>query len=216
MKSFYKPLLISFLLAKFVKTRTLTNEKALPHWSRQLTNNTSINFDAYKPVLQVTSFGLITEDEVESMSKAWGDALINISKAYEEEGFDAAKNLTEKAIDKFFCYHLGIPVGFKLSRSIAPQTFRTTPEAAVAYFVGNNSDYPNDTGFALQGWVQVKYYRATDLLLGRVALSMGTEHLTNKDGNVTLVDKTWGLLKEDNGNICIMIQHNSVPYSPDK
>jgi hypothetical protein len=217
MKSFIKSSLIFFFLFTLVnanKLRASPDDEAV-FWSRRLTNS-SMNFTDFKPELSITSFGVITEDEVGNMSTAWGDTLINISKTYEGEGFDAAKNFTEKAIDKFFCYHLGIPVGLKPSRSIAPQTFRTTPEAALAYYVGNNSDYPNDTGFALRGWVKVENYPATILLLGRIALSMGTELLTNKDGNVTLVDKTWGLLKEDNGNICIMIQHGSVPYSPDK
>jgi hypothetical protein len=214
-KPMFKPLLIFFLLAKSAISKLgaqTSNEETNLFWSRLLAG---ANLDDYKPKQSVTTFGLITEEEVSNMNKAWGETLIGIGKTYEEEGFDAAKALTEQALKNFFCYHLGIPVGLKPSRSIAPQTFRTTPEAALAYYVGNNSAYPNDKGFALKGWIKVENYPATVLLLGRMALSMGTEHLTDKNGNITLVDKTWGLMKEDDGNICIVIQHGSVPYSPD-
>jgi hypothetical protein len=214
MKSFYKSSLIFFFLFTLVnanKLRASPDEEAV-FWSRQLA---SMNLTDFKPEPKITTFGVITEDEVGNMNKAWGDSLANISKTYEEEGFDAAKNLTEQLIDKFFCFHLGIPVGVKPSRAVAPQTFRTTPEGVLANYVGNNSDYPNDTGFALKGWVKVENYPSTILLLGRVALFMGTYSLTNKDGNVTLLDITWGFLKEDDGNLCFTIGHGSLPYSPD-
>jgi hypothetical protein len=43
---------------------------------------------------------------------------------------------------------------------------------------------------------------------------MGNVLLTNKDGKVTTVDKTWQFLKDDNGNLRIILHHSSLPYTP--
>jgi hypothetical protein len=50
----------------------------------------------------------ITESEVLAAQKAWGDALISISKTYETEGKDAAKALAGKVIDEAYGYQFGL------------------------------------------------------------------------------------------------------------
>jgi hypothetical protein len=169
---------------------------------------------SYAIGLPVASVDLITDDDVLAMHTAWGNALVSISKTYEGQGYDAAKELAQSVLDSSYCYRLGIPVLFKPTLAYGDQTFRTTEKGALSYFVGDNDDYPSDKGFALKGWRSFSSYPAAILLLGNVALSIGKVHLTDKYGNVTIVDKTWGFKKTEDGSLCILLHHSSVPYSP--
>jgi hypothetical protein len=37
--------------------------------------------------------------------------------------------------------------------------------------------------------------------------------LTDKDGKVTTVDKTWQFKKDDSGKLRIVVHHSSLPYA---
>ncbi len=126
-----------------------------------------------------------------------------------DQRFDA---VGRKVIDEAYGYNLG-PVLFKPTLAEAPQTFRTTRDGALAYFVGGDEDYPNDTGFALKGWTKVEIRNAAIHINGDVASTMGNVILTNKDGSVTTVDKTWKFKKTDDGKLRIVLHHSSLPYS---
>lgn len=154
----------------------------------------------------------ISEAELLAAQKGWGDALVAISEAYARSGQPAAKALAEKVIDGAYGYNFG-PVLFKPTLAEAPQTFRTTREGALSYFVGGNSAFPKDTGFALKGWKKVDIQNAAIFLAGDVATSMGNVSFTDKDGKVTTVDKTWKFKKDDAGNLRIVVHHSSLPYS---
>ena len=154
----------------------------------------------------------ITESEVLAAQKAWGDALISISKTYETEGKDAAKALAGKVIDEAYGYQFGL-VLFKPTLTTAPQTFRTTRASALAYFVGDDPAFPRDKGFALNGWRKVESKNIGIFISGDTATSMGKVTLTDKDGNVITVDKTWQFFKDDTGKLRIIVHHSSLPYS---
>lgn len=162
---------------------------------------------ARTPVLNTT----ISESEVLAAQQAWGDALVAISTTYEKSGQPAAKALAEKVIDTAYGYQLG-SVLFKPTLTIAPQTFRTTREGALAYFVGGNPSFPADSGFALKGWRKVSIDNAAIFIAGDVATTMGKVSITDKEGKVTTVDKTWQFLKDDNGKLRIVVHHSSLPY----
>ncbi|WP_271253549.1 metal-independent carbonic anhydrase [Pseudanabaena sp. Chao 1811] len=154
----------------------------------------------------------ITESEVLEAQKAWGEALVSISTTYEKEGKDAAKELAGKVIDKAYGYQFGL-VLFKPTLTTAPQTFRTTRASALAYFVGDDPAFPRDKGFALNGWRKVEINNIGIFISGDTATSMGKVNLTDKDGNVVTVDKTWQFFKDDSGKLRIIVHHSSLPYS---
>lgn len=153
----------------------------------------------------------ISEAEVLAAQKAWGDALVAISDAHAKGGQAAAKALAEKVIDAAYGYNFG-PVLFKPTLTEAPQTFRTTRDGALAYFVGGDSRYPKDSGFALKGWKKVEIENAALFLAGDVASTMGHVRITDKDGKVTTVDKTWKFKKDDAGKLRIVVHHSSLPF----
>lgn len=154
----------------------------------------------------------ITQAEVEAAQTAWGDALVQISTDYAEGGIDKARATAQAVIAAAYGYDLG-PVLFKPTLTEAPQTFRTTAEGALAYFVGHDDAFPGDTGFALKGWTDVEIENAAIFISGNTAKTMGNVHITNADGSVTTVDKTWGYQRDDAGNLRIVLHHSSLPFS---
>lgn len=154
----------------------------------------------------------ITEAEVLAAQKAWCQALVDISSANDKGGQKAAKDLAEKVIDGAYGYQMGA-VLFKPTLTVAPQTFRTTRAGALAYFVGGDSSFPKDTGFALKGWTKCESKNAAVFIAGDSATTMGNVMITGKDGKVTTVDKTWKYVKDDAGKLRIVVHHSSLPFS---
>lgn len=154
----------------------------------------------------------ISEAEVINAQKSWCKALVDISQTADKDGVPAAKALAEKVIDGAYGYQMGA-VLFKPTLTVAPQTFRTTRAGALAYFVGGDSNFPKDTGFALKGWTQCEARNAAIFITGDSASSMGNVVITDKKGKVTTVDKTWKYVKDDAGTLRIVVHHSSLPYS---
>merc|ERR1712061_285350 len=160
----------------------------------------------------VKSTSTITNGEMRAAQKAWGDALVKISKTYEAEGFAAAKALAETVIDSAYGYKYG-PVLFKPTLAGGSQTFRPTRKGALSYFVGGDSEYPNDSGFGIKGWRKVKFVNSAIWKQGNIGIAQGNVHFTNKDGSITTVDKTFGYFKAPDGSVVIILHHSSLPYS---
>jgi len=155
----------------------------------------------------------ITNDELTAARQAWGEGLIAISKAYEDGGIDAARPVAEDVLDAAYGYNLG-PVLFKPTMASGDQTFRPTRDGALAYFVGHDTGYPLDGGFGLKGWRAMKSVTSATFVEGDVAMWMGEVMLTDKDGNITQVDKSFGYKKDAAGVLRIVLHHSSLPYQP--
>jgi hypothetical protein len=154
----------------------------------------------------------ITETEVLGAQQAWCKALVDISAANASGGQPAAKALAEKVIDSAYAYQQGA-VLFKPTLTTSPQTFRTARDGALAYFVGGNPAFPNDTGFALKGWNKCEIANSAVLIHGDTASTLGNVLFTGPDGKVTTVDKTWTFVKDGAGKLRIVVHHSSLPYA---
>jgi hypothetical protein len=164
------------------------------------------------PTAQVATYAPITAAEVENAQQAWCSALVAISTEADTKGLAAAKALAGQVIDSAYAYGMG-PVLFKPTLAAAPQTFRTTRDGALSYFVGDDTAYPNDGGFALKHWRSCKSENAGILVTGNSALSMGNVSMWDDKGNMTRVDKTWGYVRDGDGKLRIALHHSSLPYS---
>ncbi|MEL6640285.1 MAG: phosphoribosyl-AMP cyclohydrolase [Pseudomonadota bacterium] len=153
----------------------------------------------------------ITEQDLAAARGAWGDALVAIAKAYEADGIEGARKLASDVLDAAYGYDLG-PVLFKPTLSGGEKTFRTTKKGALSYFVGHDSDYPSDGGFGIKGWRDVTSETAASFIDGDVGMWMGWMIMTDKDGQVTKVDKTFGYKKLADGSLKIVLHHSSLPF----
>lgn len=155
----------------------------------------------------------ITQEEVVAAQNAWGDALVRIATTHDERGIDAARTVAGEVIDSAYAY-ASTPVLFKPTLAAPPTTFRTTREGALSYFVGGDPNFPGDSGFALRGWRNYEIQNAAIFIDGDTALTMGNVRLTDRNGAVTVVDKTWGFHRGEDGRLRIVLHHSSLPYQP--
>lgn len=161
---------------------------------------------------KTTNFN-ITEEMVVKAQQAWAESLLKISKTYLDKG--DYKKVANEALDKGYNYENGI-VLFKPTLTTGEQTFRMDKEGALAYFIGGNPKYKDDSGFALKGWVKYGIANKGIILNGSTAISMGNIILTDTKGNVVVVDKTWGFKMNEFGDLKIILHHSSLPYKPAK
>lgn len=156
----------------------------------------------------------VTETEVQAAQEAWGKALVQISRDFDSGGIQKATQTANAVLDAAYGYNMG-PVLFKPTLTHGEQTFRTTREGALAYFVGGSKTFPDDSGFALKGWEKYEYKNAGVIIDGDMAITMGNVYLYDKKGQITKVDKTWAFRKDDQGKLRIVLHHSSLPYTPE-
>ncbi|MCZ8342461.1 MAG: hypothetical protein O9301_05475 [Leptospira sp.] len=154
----------------------------------------------------------ITEMEVVAAQKAWGQGIVEIGKVYSQGGdyVDAAA----KHINKFYGYDLSL-VLFKPTLASVDQ-FRTSFDSALSYFVGGNSVFPEDKGFAIKPWSSVRWknYGIVNNSCN-MAVAMGNYWFTPAAGGAdTKVEYTFGYVKGKDGELRIVVHHSSVPYNP--
>lgn len=154
----------------------------------------------------------ITETDLAKARTAWGDGLIAISKAYDESGIEGARAIAGDLLDALYGFEFG-PILFKPTLSGGAQTFRTDRTGTLSYFIGDNSDFPQDTGFGLKSWREVTSETASFFIEGDVAMWMGWVTFTSKDGAVVKVDKSFGYRRAEDGSLKLVLHHSSLPYS---
>ena len=96
---------------------------------------------------------MIQEQEVLAAQKAWGEGIVRIGKVFLDDG--DFRSAAEEHINAFYNYQEGT-VLFKPTL-VSQKQFRTDFDGALSYFVGGNSDYPEDHGFAIKPWSDVNW-----------------------------------------------------------
>ncbi len=154
------------------------------------------------------SFKPITEEEIREALINWGKGLVSIANAYAEEKDYMA--IARNVIERCYAYDIG-PVLFKPTLA-SEVMFRTTFEGALSYFVSGNSNFPEDTGFALKPWVQADFELAGIVHGCSQGVAMGNKLLLDKSKNITVANFTMGFIRDDRGNLKINLHHSSLPY----
>ncbi len=152
----------------------------------------------------------ITISEIEAAQKQWAQGLVEIGAAYTSGG--NYQQTASDLINKLYAYNYerGV-VLFKPTKAVeAP--FRRSHQSALSYFVGGDKYYPEDKGFALAPWVNIKFNNDAIYVHGDVAVVMGQYTFTNADNDQAQVEYTLGYVKDAQGNLKIFIQHSSLPF----
>lgn len=154
---------------------------------------------------------MITKDEVLKAQKKWAEALIEIGTLKNDR--KACESRTKEKLNELYAYDYGT-VLFKPTRATENQ-FRGKKEGALSYFIGGNSTYSEDTGFALQPWSDVRFENTDIILNDESAIAMGNYFFTESgSGTVKKVEYTFGYMKSPDGSLKINVHHSSVPFTP--
>ena len=152
---------------------------------------------------------MITLDNIENIQKEWGDSLVKLGRL--KNNRDACEKEAESLLNKLYGYNNGT-VLFKPTKAKDDQ-FRLTFEGAKSYFIGENSAFSEDSGFALQPWTNVRFENASVILNDNNAIAMGNYFFTQTNGNVVKVEYTFGYFLDSNKDLLINLHHSSLPYS---
>ncbi|NNU16836.1 phosphoribosyl-AMP cyclohydrolase [Parvularcula sp. ZS-1/3] len=154
----------------------------------------------------------ITEQEVVEAQQAWGDGIVKIGQVYRNNG-DYVKAAADH-INKFYGYDQSL-VLFKPTLASVDQ-FRASFDGALSYFVNNNESYPEDKGFALRPWTNVRWENAGITNNScTMAVAMGNYFFTPADGSgETKVEYTIGYIKDAEGDLRMVVHKSSLPYDP--
>ncbi len=150
---------------------------------------------------------MIDVADVEVAQQAWGEGIVAISSAHNEGGDFVA--LATDHVNTLYAYQLG-PVLFKPTLATINQ-FRPTFETALSYFVASNGACPEDKGFAIKGWTNVRFENSDVIIDGNTALAMGNYFFTAPDGAEVKVEYTFGYIQDDDGKLRIQLHHSSMP-----
>jgi len=152
---------------------------------------------------------MITKEEVLSQQKQWSDGFLNIMKLYSES--TDYKQEAVNYLTNLYGFHMG-EVFFKPTLA-SVQQFRLTKEAALSYFIGGNSNFDEDSGFALLGWKAVRFENIGIKIEGNIAISMGNYFFQKEDKSELKVEYTFVYKKDDSGKLYIILHDSHFPYN---
>ena len=150
---------------------------------------------------------MITKEDVLSIQKKWSNGLLEIVNQH-QNNLDFSSCASE-FIDRLYDYQ-NTEVLFKPTLAIEIQ-FRDSKDAALSYFIGNNSNFSEDNGFALKGWSNVKWENSGIQLFENIAIAMGNYFFTNNDGTIK-VEFSFVYKKDKNGDLKIILHDSHLPY----
>jgi len=150
---------------------------------------------------------MITEKDIEQFQKRWGDGIIKISKMFlDNEDYISE---TKQFISDLYSYS-SEKVLFKPTLASESQ-FRLDKESALSYFIGNNSEFKEDSGFATKGWTNIRWFNAGIQLHNKLAISMGNYYFTNEDGDLK-VEFSIVYKRDTENNLKIILHDSHLPY----
>ena len=152
---------------------------------------------------------MIEEANINDAQRAWGDGIVAIANAHQSGGDYVG--IASNHVETLYAYGL-TNVLFKPTLASIEQ-FRPDFESALSYFVASNNACPEDKGFAIKGWTNVRFENADIILEDSAALAMGNYFFTSPEGDEVKVEYTFGYIVDSSGSLRIQLHHSSMPAS---
>ena len=146
--------------------------------------------------------------EIEKAQEKWGNGIVKIGEL--KDTIKECRMFTLDFISKMYDYENGI-VQFKPTKASDAQ-FRGDVKSALSYFIGSDSDFCEDSGFALNPWVNVDFENNSINIINDIAIAMGNYFFTNNNGDKTKVEYSFVYKKNDQGDLKIILHHSSLPF----
>jgi hypothetical protein len=151
-----------------------------------------------------------TAQTIEKLQRSWADGIIAIGQA--SLSSDDYQNLAQQFVRDHYLFQDDKPLLFKPTRA-CDIPFRGTIQGATSYFVGGDQNFPEDNGFALEPWLDIKFKNYEMLLEDELAIAMGEYYLTSKQDKCIKVEYTLGYKLDASGVAKIFLHHSSFPFS---
>ena len=152
---------------------------------------------------------MITKEEVLSVQKQWSVGLLNIGKLYSESA--DYKQAAVNYLSELYGFQMG-EVFFKPTLA-SVQQFRLTREDALSYFIGGNSNFDEDSGFALLGWKAIRFENVGIKIEGNIAIAMGNYFFQKENESEVKVEYTFVYKQDDYGKLYIILHDSHFPYN---
>ena len=146
--------------------------------------------------------------EIEKAQEKWGNGIVKIGEL--KDTIKECRMFTLDFISKMYDYEKGI-VQFKPTKASDAQ-FRGDIKAALSYFIGSDSDFSEDSGFALNPWVKVDFENNSINIINDLAIAMGNYFFTDNNGDKTKVEYSFVYKKNNKGDLKIILHHSSLPF----
>ena len=137
----------------------------------------------------------------------WASGIVEIGKT--KNNFKESVSVTTKFINELYDFENG-NVQFKPTKASEKQ-FRNDFESALSYFIGNNTDFSEDSGFALNPWVSVEFKNDSLKVYDDIGIAMGNYFFIDQNGVKTKVEYSF-VYKKVGDSLKIILHHSSLPY----
>tara|TARA_B100000767_G_scaffold44753_1_gene39027 strand:- start:2378 stop:2839 length:462 start_codon:yes stop_codon:yes gene_type:complete len=152
---------------------------------------------------------MILKKEVLNIQEKWSDGLLKIGKQYRNSSDYKQEALNY--LSDLYGFHMG-EVFFKPTLASAQQ-FRLTKDGALSYFIGGDSNFKEDSGFALLEWQAVRFENIGLRVEGNIAIVMGNYFFQKEDKSEVKVEYTFIYKKDDSGKLYIILHDSHFPYN---
>ena len=116
---------------------------------------------------------------VSDLQKKWAEGIIEIGK-YKDDS-TKCKEVASKVLDELYAFENG-QILFKPTRAKS-QPFRHNKIETLSYFIGGNSSFPEDIGFALEPWEEISFKNSAILTYNDRIMIMGRAFFLDKCNN---------------------------------
>ena len=150
---------------------------------------------------------MVSEADINIAQKAWGDGIVAIASTHLAGGDYVG--IARNHVETLYAYGIST-VLFKPTLASVEQ-FRPNFESALSYFVASNNACPEDKGFAIKGWTNVRFENSDIILRDDSSVAMGNYFFTTPEGDEVKVEYTFGYIVDSSGNLRINLHHSSMP-----
>ena len=157
-------------------------------------------------VLILSLIKMITKEDIINIQKDWSNALIDIGKL--KNNWQECKSFAILKIEELYFLD---KVLFKptMAKEIS---FRHTKEGILSYFIGNNKNFKEDNGFALNVWQKIRFENSKIILEEETALAMGHYFFSSEEIRENKVEYSFVYRKTRDGKLKIQLHHSSLPF----
>ena len=149
---------------------------------------------------------MVTREQVEAAQAAWGEAVVYVGSATD---WDESRRRADAVVNASYVLDGSLLFGPTKAAHIQ---FRHDLRGAVSYFVGRDTQYPEDKGFALEPWTHVEFENAGVICRNDYAAAMGNYYFTRPDGSRLMADYSFVYIPDETGELLIQLHHSALPF----